>query len=179
VARKRSETARLEQDLGRLVDSLDLSDRQEQFLRSRWLDQVLWMERAASSARRRYYALRLFTVLGAVVIPALLSLNLTGNVDTAVDWATFAISLLVAASAAVDGFFHFGTRWRHYRATVERLKSEGWSFAELSGPYNRPNAAHLDMFPDFVSRVEQTLGQEVEDYVEGVAGEAERRPREA
>jgi hypothetical protein len=101
VARKRSETARLEQDLGRLVDSLDLSDRQEQFLRSRWLDQVLWMERAASSARRRYYALRLFTVLGAVVIPALLSLNLTGNVDTAVDWATFAISLLVAASAAV------------------------------------------------------------------------------
>jgi hypothetical protein len=179
VARKRSETARLEQDLGRLVDSLDLSDRQEQFLRSRWLDQVLWMERAASSARRRYYALRLFTVLGAVVIPALLSLNLTGNVDTAVDWATFAISLLVAASAAVDGFFHFGTRWRHYRATVERLKSEGWSFAELSGPYNRPNAAHPDVFPDFVSRVEQTLGQEVEDYVEGVAGEAERRPREA
>jgi hypothetical protein len=179
VARRGSETARLQRDLGKLVDSIDLADHQEQFLRSRWLDQVLWMERAAGSARRRYYALRLFTVLGAVVIPALLSLNLTGNADTAVDWATFAISLLVAASAAIDGFFHFGARWRHYRATVERLKSEGWSFAELSGHYNRPNAAHLEVFPDFVSRVEQTLGQEVEDYVEGVAGEAERRPREA
>jgi hypothetical protein len=179
VARRGSETARLQRDLGKLIDSIDLPDHQEQFLRSRWLEQVLWMERAAGSARRRYYTLRLVTVLGAVVIPALLSLSLTGNADTAVDWATFAISLLVAASAAIDGFFHFGTRWRHYRATVERLKSEGWSFAELSGPYNRPNAAHLDVFPDFVSRVEQTLGQEVEDYVEGVAGEAERKPREA
>jgi hypothetical protein len=178
VAGKGSETARLERRLGKLIDSIDLPDQQEQFLRSRWLDQVLWMERAAGRARRRYYTLRLFTVLGAVVIPALLSLNLTGDAETAVDWATFAISLLVAASAAIDGFFHFGTRWRHYRATVERLQSEGWSFAELSGHYNRPNAAHLEVFPDFVSRVEQTLGQEVEDYVEGVAGEAGPKPRE-
>jgi hypothetical protein len=179
VAGKGSETARLERDLGKLIDSIDVPDQQEQFLRSRWLDQVLWMERSAGRARRRYYALRLFTVLGAVVIPALLSLNLTGDAETAVKWTTFAISLVVAASAAIDGFFHFGTRWRHYRGTVERLKSEGWSFAELSGHYNRPNAGHLEVFPDFVSRVEQTLGQEVEDYVEGVAGEAERRPREA
>jgi hypothetical protein len=178
VARKGSETARLERDLGKLVDSIDLPDQQEQFLRSRWLDQVLWMERAAGQARRRYYTLRLVTVLGAVVIPALLSLNLTGNTESAVDWTTFAISLLVAASAAIDGFFHFGTRWRHYRGTVERLKSEGWSFAELSGHYHRPSAAHPDVFPDFVSRVEQTLGQEVEDYVEGVAGEARPKPRE-
>ena len=93
-------------------------------------------------------------------------------------WTTFAISLLVAASAAIDGFFHFGSRWRHYRGTVERLKSEGWSFAELSGNYHRPNSTHRDVFPDFVSHVEQTLGQEVEDYVEGVAGEARPKPRE-
>jgi Protein of unknown function (DUF4231) len=178
VAKKESENARLERDLGKVVDSIDLSDRQEQFLRSRRLDQVLWMERAAGRARRRYYTPRLVTVLGAVVIPALLLLNLTGNAETAVDWTTFAISLLVAASAAIDGFFRFGTRWRHYRGTVERLKFEGWSFAELSSHYHRSNAAHAHVFPDFVSRVEQTLGQEVEDYVEGVAGEARQKPRE-
>lgn len=178
MARKGSEGAKLERNLGKLIDSIDLPDQQEQFLRWRWLDQVLWMERAASRARIRYYALRLFTVLGAVVIPALVSLNLTGNAETAVNWITFAISLLVAASAAIDGFFHFGTRWRHYRGTVERLKSEGWSFAELSGHYHRPNATHSRVFPDFVSRVEQILGQEVEDYVEGVAAEAQPKQRE-
>jgi hypothetical protein len=178
VARKGSEAARLERDLGKLVDSIDLPDHQAQYLRSRWLDQVLWMERAAGLARRRYYTLRLVTVLGAVVIPALVSLDLTGNAETAVNWTTFAISLLVAASAAIDGFFHFGSRWRHYRGTVERLKSEGWSFAELSGHYHRPNSTHRGVFPDFVSNVEQALGQEVEDYVEGVAGEARPKPRE-
>jgi hypothetical protein len=34
------------------------------------------------------------------------------------------------------------------------------------------------VFPDFVSHVEQALGQEVEDYVEGVAGETRPKPRE-
>jgi hypothetical protein len=174
---ERSETAKLQRDLAKLIDSIDLPDYQLQFLRSRWLDQVLWLERAAGHARRRYYTLRLITVLGAVVIPALLSLDLTGDTETAVKWITFAISLLVAASAAVEGFFHFGARWRHYRGTVERLKSEGWSFAELSGPYRRRDGTHRDVFSDFVARVEQTLGQEVEEYVEGVVGEAQPKPR--
>ena len=116
MARKGSETAKLERDLGKLIDSIDLPDHQKQFLRSRWLDQVLWMERAAGRARLRYYTFRLFTVLGAVVIPAMLSLNLTGDAETAVKWATFAISLLVAASAAIDGLLPF----RHTLASLPR-----------------------------------------------------------
>jgi uncharacterized protein DUF4231 len=163
---------RLERDLGKLIDSLELSERHEQYLRARWLDQVLWMTRAAGKARQRYYALRLVTVLGAVIIPGLVSLNLTGNAESAVNWVTFAVSLLVAASASVEAFFHFGARWRHYRGTVERLKSEGWIYAELSGPYNRPDATHESAFQDFVGRVEQALGQETEAYIEGVVAEA-------
>ena len=167
-----AENNRLERDLGKLIDSLDLPARQEQYLRGRWLDQVVWMSRAAGKARQRYYGLRLVTVLGAVVIPGLVSLNLTGNAESAVNWLTFSVSLLVAASAAVEAFFHFGARWRHYRGTVERLKSEGWTYAELSGPYNRRGAAHENTFQEFVSRVEQTLGQESQAYIEGVVAEA-------
>ncbi len=159
-------------DFGRLIDALDLADHQELYLRGRWLDQVLWMESAAGKARRRYYSLRLLTVLGAVVIPALVSLDLSGNSEDVVGWLTFAISLVVAASAAVEAFFHFGARWRHYRGTVERLKSEGWTYAELSGAYNKPGATHDGAFQDFVGRVEQTLGQESTAYIEGVVAEA-------
>ncbi len=162
---------RLEQRLNELVESIELPELRKQFLRSRWLDQVVWMERAATRARRRYYGLRLITVIGAVTIPALVSLNLKGDADTAVDWVAFAVSLLVAISAAVEGFFHFGTLWRHYRETVERLKSEGWSYSQLSGPYRRPNATHASMFPAFASRVEQTFGQEVETFVTKIARE--------
>jgi uncharacterized protein DUF4231 len=178
VAGDKSEPSGLEGDLGKLIDSVDVSEVHRQFLRSRWLDQVLFMERAAGRARRRYYVFRLVTVLGAVIVPALVSLNLTGDAESATNWAAFVISLLVAASAAIDGFFQFGTRWRHYRGTVEQLKSEGWTFAQLSGPYGRQGATHENVFPDFVSRVEATLGQEVEGYLRRVTREAEKQQEE-
>ena len=60
---------------------------------------------------------------------------------------TFAVSLVVALSAAVEGFFRFGDRWRHYRSLVEELKSEGWSFHELSGPYRADGATHESAIP--------------------------------
>ena len=54
MTRKGSETAKLERDFGKLID---LPDHQEQFLRPRWFDHVLWMERADGLTRRRYCTL--------------------------------------------------------------------------------------------------------------------------
>ena len=57
MARKGSETARLERDLGKLVDSIELSDHQEHFIRARWLDQISgWKARrsSASAATTRF-----------------------------------------------------------------------------------------------------------------------------
>jgi hypothetical protein len=178
VAGNESEPSRLERELEKLIDSIDLPEVQKQFLRSRWLDQVLYMERAAGHARRRYYVFRLITVLGAVIVPALVSLNLTGDAEAATNWAAFVISLLVAACAAIEGFFHFGMRWRHYRGTVEQLKSEGWAFAQLSGPYRGSGATYESAFPDFVARVEATLGQEVEGYLRQVSRQAAKQQEE-
>jgi hypothetical protein len=129
------------------------------------------MEQAAARARGRYYVLRMVTVVGAVILPALVSLNLEGSAETSLDWVAFGISLLVAASAAVEGFFHFGTHWRHYRETVERLKSEGWSYSQLAGPYHRGGSTHASAFPAFAANVERILGQEVETYVTRIARE--------
>jgi hypothetical protein len=132
----------LRTDLDALVQSLRLDPGQDHFLRSRWLENVLWMEDAAQRTRTRYYALRLTTVVGAVIVPALVSINAVGGAETAITWLTFAVSLVVAVSAAVEGFFRFGERWRHYRSLVEELKSEGWNFYELSGPYRAGGASH-------------------------------------
>ena len=132
----------LRADLDTLVDSFHLGPEQDHFLRSRWLESVLWMEAAAQRTRTRYYALRLTTVVGAVIVPALVSINAVGGTESAITWLTFAVSLVVAVSAAVEGFFRFGERWRHYRSLVEELKSEGWNFYELSGPYRADGATH-------------------------------------
>jgi hypothetical protein len=159
----------LRSDLDALVDSLHLGPEQDHFLRSRWLENVLWMESAAQRTRTRYYALRVTTVVGAVIVPALVSINAVGNTQTAITWLTFAVSLVVAISAAVEGFFRFGERWRHYRSLVEELKTEGWNYYELTGPYQAHGATHEAAFPTFAGRVNDVLRRETETYIADIA----------
>ena len=160
----------LKQDLGDLIEALDLGEMQKHFLRSRWLDQVLWMEGKADRARDWYYRLRLTTIVGGVIIPALVSLNFTGGADAMIGWITFFISLLVAISAAVEEFFHYGERWRHYRQAVEALKGEGWQFFQLSGPYRR-HKSHAEAYRAFAARVENINRLDVGAYVTDVVRE--------
>lgn len=71
----RSYTRKLEQEFTNLINSLDLSDVQRQYLSSRWLEQVLWMESRANASQSRYYALRLVAIVGGVLVPALLGMR--------------------------------------------------------------------------------------------------------
>jgi hypothetical protein len=159
----------LRNDLGEVIEALPLSDEQRHFMRSRWLESILWMEGAAQRTRGRYYAFRLVTVVGAVVVTALVSVNVVGNVESVVSWITFGVSLTVAVCAAAEGFFRFGERWRHYRALVEELKAEGWSFYELSGDYRIEGASHQNTFPAFVERVNALLRRETEAFIADIA----------
>jgi hypothetical protein len=179
MAKKEDYRKRLREDLEGLIGSLDLPELQKHFMRSRWLDQVLWMEGKAETARDWYYRLRLTTIVGGVIIPALVSLRFDGEVAAAVGWITFIISLLVAISAAVEEFFHYGERWRHYRESVELLKNEGWQFFQLSGPYRRFDS-HPDAYRAFAARVEEINRLDVQTYVTEVVREKQdEKEREA
>ncbi len=160
----------LKQDMGALIDSVGLTDLQKHLLRSRWLDQVLYMESRSNSARDWYYRLRMTTIIGGVIIPALVSLNLTGDYALAVRGATFVISLLVGISAAVEEFFHYGERWRHYRQTSELMKMEGWNFFQLSGAYERFGSCS-EAYREFASRSEMLIQHDVDVYISQVAQE--------
>ncbi len=179
MAKREDYRKRLREDLEGLIGSLDLPDLQKHFMRSRWLDQVLWMEGKAENARDWYYRLRLTTIVGGVIIPALVSLRFDGDVAALVGWITFIISLLVAISAAVEEFFHYGERWRHYRESVELLKNEGWQFFQLSGPYRRFDS-HPDAYRAFAARVEEINRLDVQTYVTEVVREKQdEKEREA
>lgn len=167
----------LKDNFGSLIDLLGLNDSHKAYLRGRWLDQVLWMERKAESTKKKYYWLRLITIVGGVTVPALVSLNLSGRAEAFVGWLTFAISLMVAVSAAVEEFFHYGERWRHYRRTVEELKSAGWEFFQLAGRYRRYRNDPAGAYPLFAARVEQLLRQDVEAYISEVVHEKEEEPQ--
>jgi hypothetical protein len=96
--------AELRATFERLIDAVGLDERQQDFFKSRWLDQVVWMEGKAAKAQRWYYRLRLITVVGAVTVPALVSLSaLGGRPGDAASVATWIVSLIVAVSAAIEG----------------------------------------------------------------------------
>ena len=176
--RRRKETYSdwLKAEFGGLIDELDLQPAQKRFLRSRWLDQVTWLEEKANGARQRYYALRLTTVVGAVLVPALVTVNTTtSSLDVAARVATWIVSLVVAISAAVEQFFRFGERWRHYRQSAELLKAEGWLFLQLGGAYGLNGATHDRIYPAFATRVEELIKSDVDVYVTKVAVERERK----
>jgi len=166
----------LRKDLGELVDSLALSPEQLHFVRSRWVESVLWMEAAAQRTRRRYYALRLVTVVGAVTVPALVSINAVGGTATVVTWLTFSISLLVAASAAVEALFRLGEKWRHYRSLVEELKTSGWNFQQLTGPFAQNGATQAGAFPAFADAVNAMLKHETETFIAEIATPVQTDP---
>jgi hypothetical protein len=118
-----------------------------------------------------YYVLRLVTIIGGVIIPALVCLDLgSERAGSLVRGMTFGLCLLVAISAALDGFFRYGERWRHYRLIAERLKIEGWQFFQLSGPYARQQN-HAAAHPEFAARVEDIIKSDVERYITEVVRE--------
>ena len=157
----------LKEDFGQLFNMLELNDRQRHFLQSRWLDQVLWMEKKASQSRDRHYRLRLTAIVLGVIVPVLVGVDF-GKFDQAKRGVTIAFSVVVAASAAIEEFFHYGERWNHYRRTVESLKTQGWQFSQLSGPYNK-FPTHKAAFGNFADQVEEIIQRDVEIYVTQLA----------
>lgn len=165
MAKKNDYAEFLKQDFGALFAQLELDDVQRHFLRSRWLDQVLWMEKKAAFCRDWHYRLRLTAIVLGVIVPILVGIEFENNaLSKTKRYITIGLSGMVAVSAAVEEFFHYGQRWQHYRRTVESLKTQGWQFSQLSGGY-RDFPSHTVAFPVFSDQIEELIQRDVEVYV--------------
>jgi len=158
-----------------LIEQLDLKPLQKEFLRGRWLDQLRWMVGKAISTQRWYNRLRLVTIVGGVLIPALVGLNVSGAASERIRWIVFGLGLMVALAASIEGFFHYSDRWPHYRRTAELLRSEGWQFFQLSGQY-AGSGTHARAYPAFAAQVEVLVQGDVEGYFPAVVAEQAQPP---
>ncbi|NEP53597.1 MAG: DUF4231 domain-containing protein [Moorea sp. SIO3C2] len=157
-----------------LIDAIDLSDLQKRFIKARWLDQVLWLDKRANQCRNRYYALRMITIIGGVIVPALVGINSSdGQIRVALGWTAFGLSQVVAISAALEELFQSGKHYTQYRNSAEAMKIEGWEFLQLSGPYRRVKN-HTQAFTNFSSRVEALIRKDVEGYISEVQQDQEK-----
>jgi hypothetical protein len=163
-ARKEKDSDRTKRKFEKVIAALELNDLQRQFVLDRWLDQLLWFEDKAHLNQRRYYTLRLVTIVGGVIVPALVSISVGDrDVKEALAWTAFGLSLVVAIAAALDGFFRHGERWRSFRRVAELLKAHGWQFFELSGPYRAPS--HARAFPAFAAQVEAVIQEDLKAFI--------------
>lgn len=157
--------AELEKSYSGIIDDLEVDDLHKRFLRDRWLNELLWFEDKADRNQKRHYTLRLVTIVGGVIVPSLVGLSLkTSLAATAVSWATFTVSLIVALAAALESFFGFGERWRTFRRNVESLKAHGWQYFQLVDRYAR-HVDHRAAFPHFAVQVESVLQQDMEKFI--------------
>lgn len=169
----------LKQDFGRMIDSLKVEELQKDYLKSRWLDQVVWMENRATDMRNWHRRLRLTTIVASAIVPILVTINF--NQDPKLDkWlkvATVGLSAVVTVSSAIEVFYQFGDRWYSYRKSAELLKSQGWQFFQLSGSY-RSYDTHSKALPVFTDQVEEIIQRDVELYVtEGMREQPQEQPQ--
>lgn len=149
----------LSEDLSTLIESKELgfSTVNKTYLRSRWLVQILQLEQDATRARKLYQALRLTTVIGSLLLLMLVTLRfndaLLGGWAGVVYYLTVLMSLAVAASIALEHIFNYGERARLLAVQLDKLKTEGWCFLQLSGRYNR-FGMHEEAFASFANQVE-------------------------
>ncbi len=163
--------------LQRVIDTLDMEEEKKEWMRDRWLDQVLWFDKKAAQANARHSSLHVVAISGGVLVPALVTLASRSSESNTLNLAgemAFVVSLLVAIAVGLDSFFHFGERWRHFRRTAELLKTEGWLFIEGGGRYKTHQHLanfHDRFFPFFASKVEELIRRDVEIYLTRIVQE--------
>ena len=155
MAKKNSYQEYLKKEFTELIDTLELSDLQKRFIKSRCLEQLLWLEGRAAQVSKWSTRLRLMTIVGGVVIPAFVSLNFSEN-KFGIGWITFGLSQMVAISASVEEYFCFSDKHTQYRKTAESLKSEMWKFLQLTGSY-QDYLNHMQGYSTFAFRVEKFI----------------------
>jgi hypothetical protein len=112
---------------------------QRSYFQARWLDQVIWTEGKAQRAEKMYVRLRVATLVGGASATAFASLKLSGAAATWISALIFALTLTTTIAAGLEELMKFGQQRARYRDLSERLKTEGWLFLQLVGPYSGVN----------------------------------------
>lgn len=168
--KNRPQLVDLEQ-LESLMNGVELNDEKlNEYINARWLNYVEWWDSRSRKAKWKYFAVRSAVVIGSALIPALVGLRELQHFGDAA-WmfsvASIAVSLVVAICAGLESLFGWGDIWREKRMAAELIKSEGFSFLQLSGAYAQFKT-HQEAYKLFAQSVEELIRHEIKDYIVAV-----------
>jgi len=150
-----------EDELQGAIEKLEDSSA-KQYLQLRVLPYARFCEDQANNSRLTYYWLRIPAIILAAIVPALVAANLGAGTR----WIATILGIVVAATAATEHFLNVGARWRHYRSTVESIKSETWKYLAAQG-----------VAKPLVQRIEGMIQQDWNTYIGIIDTERAQKPQ--
>jgi uncharacterized protein DUF4231 len=164
MPKKQEELLVSREELEKMIDSLKGLEPYRDFLKSRWVGMVMWWHNRSVEARRKYFLLRAFIVVGGVLIPVLSAFSMQPGWERFFSLAIAGVGAVVAGCAAWEGVANYGETWREKRRAAELLKVEGWQFFQLCGKYQN-DGSYEKAFPHFATEVENMIAKEVGEYL--------------
>lgn len=126
---------------------------EEQFIKSRIDDQIIWYSKKATSYKLFNYWLKGLIIVFSASIPLVAGLEffyLLKNIILGV------LGSLISILSGLSGLLKFQEKWTEYRTTSETLKHEKILFQTKSGPYSEV----VEPFKILVWRVENLVSKE-------------------
>jgi hypothetical protein len=151
----------------KMLKDIDLYDYQKAYILERFID-ILYDDFDVIAIKNKvvFQILRFTALISSILIPVIANLN--DNLIIINQDKTSIITILGLLSTVSFGFLQIYKNekvWLHHRETFEILRTEGYSFLNLSGEYGECNT-HKKAFPQFSNNIESLIRKDISCYTQ-------------
>lgn len=123
-----------------VLRNANISDLRKNAIRRRFMHVIKDFRTRAALYSALFHIGHFIITVGSLIVPALLSVQYINTDDpqfqSRVYWATWILSLLVTTFNGILVLFKVDKKYYFLHTTLERLRSEGWQYLELTGRYS-------------------------------------------
>ena len=163
-SQSKNEAAKSEKEvLKEIIQNLSLNSTQKDYLVSRLLGQIAYMEKKANSCKKNYVRSQVITILGGVTVTALVGLSTSIEdkyIRNFVGASAFFVSQVVTVTSALEQLHKNNELWLFYRRSEEYMKSQLWHFVESTGSYE--NLDQDTAFRIIVKQAEEIIPRDLD-----------------
>ena len=147
-------------------DVIQLDDNQKRIITNRFTSLIAEYADRCRKYSISFHTLRLTITIGSLIVPAILSMELTGS--RADHWVVWLLSLLVTISNALLNLLKVDKKYYTLNTVFHHIICEGWLYVELSGKYSgfkTPGEipTHENQFVYFCHSLEKIRMKQVEE----------------
>jgi hypothetical protein len=149
--------------LKEIIQNLSLNDTQKNYLVSRLLGQIDYMENKASDCKKKYLRSQIITIHGGVTVTAFVGLSTSIEdkyIRNFVGASAFFVSQVVTVTSALEQLHKNNELWLFYRRSEEYMKSQLWHFVESTGSYE--NLDQDTAFRIIVKQAEEIIPRDLD-----------------